>query len=92
METKAMKKTALLAVAVALPFMAAAQQDPQHTGSIPRTDRMTEQQVRHKLESAGYNAIGMLELDSEGVWRTTAMKGDEMMSISVSRDGSIEDR
>jgi hypothetical protein len=87
-----MKKSALFAVAVALPLMAAAQQNPDHTGSIPRTDSMTEQQVRHKLESAGYTAIGMLERDSEGLWRTTAMKGDDMMSITVSRDGSIEDR
>jgi hypothetical protein len=87
-----MKRSALLAVAVALPMMAAAQQDPDRTGSIPQTESMTEKQVRQRLESAGYTAIGMLELDSEGFWRTTAMKGDDMMSISVSRDGSIEDR
>ena len=87
-----MKRSALLAVAVALPLMAAAQQDPDHTGSIPKTDSLTEQQVRDRLTSAGYTAIGTLDLDSEGFWRTTAMKGDDMMSISVNRNGSIEDR
>jgi len=87
-----MKRSALFAVAVALPLMAAAQQDPNHTGSIPKTESLTEQQVRDRLASAGYTAIGTLNLDSEGFWRTTAMKGDDMMSISVNRNGSIEDR
>lgn len=87
-----MKRSALLAVAVALPLMASAQQNPDHTGSIPQTGNLTEQQVRHRLKIAGYTAIGTLDLDAEGFWRTTAMKGDDMMSISVNRDGSIEDR
>lgn len=87
-----MRKLALLAVAVALPVMAAAQQDPNHTGSIPQTTSLTEHDVRQRLETAGYTAIGSLERDSEGFWRTTAMKGEEMRSVSVSRDGNIEDR
>lgn len=87
-----MRRSAFLAAAVALPLMAAAQQNPDHTGSIPQTESLTEQQVVRRLEAAGYTAIGTLNLDSEGFWRTTAMKGDDMMSISVNRDGSIEDR
>lgn len=87
-----MKRSALLAVAVALPLMASAQQNPDYTGSIPKAESLTEPQVRKRLTSAGYTAIGTLELDSEGVWRTTAMKGDAMMSISVNGNGSIEDR
>ena len=87
-----MKSSVLLTVAVALPLMAAAQQNPDYTGSIPQADSLSEEQVRLKLKSAGYTAIGTLNLDSEGFWRTTAMKGDDMMSISVDSNGSIEDR
>ena len=87
-----MIRSALLAVAVLMPLAAAAQQDPGQTGSIPQMSGLSEEQVRDRLKSAGYTAIGSLDLDAEGFWRTTAMKGDAMMSISVDRDGSIEDR
>jgi len=87
-----MKRSVLLAVAVALPLMASAQQNPDHTGSISPSDTLTEEQVVDRLKAAGYTAIGTLNLDSEGFWRTTAMKGDAMMSISVNKNGSIEDR
>lgn len=91
-----MKRIALLAVAIALPVIAAAQDmDQTETGSIPptvQTGTMTDDEVRAKLTAAGYTAIGNLELDSEGIWRTTAMKGDTMMSVSVAENGTIEDR
>ena len=87
-----MMRNAFLVIAIALPVMAAAQQDPNHTGSIPQTTHLTEHDVRQRLETAGYTAIGSLERDSEGFWRTTAMKGEDMRSVSVSRDGNIEDR
>ena len=41
---------------------------------------------------AGYTAIGSIEPGADGVWRTTAMRGANMMSVSVNRDGAIEDR
>jgi hypothetical protein len=87
-----MIRSAMLAVAIVLPLAAAAQQDPGQTDSIPQKPGLTEQQVRDRLKTAGYTAIGSLDLDAEGFWRTTAMKGADMMSISVNRDGSIEDR
>jgi hypothetical protein len=87
-----MIRTALFAVAIAVPVIAAAQ-DMDQTGSINRTGSMvSEQQARESLLRAGYSAIGTLERDSDGIWRTTAMKGDNMMSVAVNRDGNIEDR
>ena len=90
-----MMRTALFAAAIALPVVVGAQDTMDQTGSIPtvETDRVaTEQQARERLAEAGYTAIGALDRDADGVWRTTAMKGDNMMSVAVSRNGEIEDR
>jgi hypothetical protein len=89
-----MKRSALFAAAIVLPVIAAAQEMDQ-TGSITPVDPngvVTEQQVRDRLASAGYTAIGALDRDSDGIWRTTAMKGDTMMSVAVNGKGEIEDR
>lgn len=88
-----MRRSTLFAVAIILPVIAAAQEIDQ-TGSInplqPKSV-VTEYQVRKRLAEAGYTAIGTLDRDSDGVWRTTAMKGDNMMSVAIAKDGSIED-
>lgn len=89
-----MKKSALFAAAILLPVIAAAQETDQ-TGSITPVDPtsiQTEQQARERLIAAGYTAIGTVDRDAEGIWRTTAMKGDNMMSVAVNEDGAIEDR
>lgn len=86
-----MMRSALFAVVIALPAIATAQE----TGSINRVEPtriLTENEVRERLTAAGYTAIGSIERDTDGVWRTTAMKGDDMMSIGVNREGNIEDR
>lgn len=90
-----MKRSVLIAVAIALPVIAAAQDSTDRTGSINPVDparNLTEHQVRERLAKSGYTAIGALDRDSDGVWRTTAMKGDNMMSVSVNLGGTIEDR
>lgn len=51
----------------------------------------TESQVRERLAAAGYSAIGTLDLDTDGIWRTTAMKGDTLVSISFDYQGNIID-
>jgi hypothetical protein len=87
-----MKRSALFAAAIMLPVIAAAQ---DKTGSIAPANRpvvITEHHVRDQLTKAGYTAIGTIERDADGIWRTTAMKGDNMMSIAVTREGNIEDR
>lgn len=90
-----MMRSAVFAVAIALPVVAGAQEMMDRTGSISPADPhgiVTERQARNRLAEAGYTAIGALERDSDGVWRTTAMKGDSMMSVSLGEDGTIEDR
>jgi hypothetical protein len=88
-----MKRSALFAAAILLPVIAAAQ-DMNQTGGITRVGPsiMTEQQARERLVAAGYTAIGTFDRDAEGIWRTTAMKGDSMRSVAVSQEGEIEDR
>jgi hypothetical protein len=90
-----MMRTALFAVVIGLPAIAAAQDASDQTGSINPANpilSLNEDQVRHCLEKSGYTAIGSLDRDADGIWRTTAMRGDEMMSIAVNRNGLIEDR
>jgi hypothetical protein len=90
-----MMRNALFAVAIALPVFAGAQDNTDRTGSISRVDPttiVTEEQARDRLASAGYTAIGTFDRDSDGVWRTTAMKGENMMSVAIAQDGTIEDR
>ena len=89
-----MNRTALFAAAILLPVIAAAQETDQ-TGSITPVDpagTLTEEQARDRLAAAGYTAIGTLDRDADGIWRTTAMKGDNMMSVAVNENGAIEDR
>lgn len=90
-----MMRTALFAAAIALPVVAGAQDTTDQTGSISPVDPgdvATEQQARDRLAKAGYTAIGTLSRDPDGIWRTTAMKGDNMMSVAVTENGTIEDR
>jgi hypothetical protein len=87
-----MIRSTLFAAAMMLPLIAAAQ---DRTGSIPAREPrriVTEQQVRDHLAGAGYTAIGTLDRDADGIWRTTAMKGGNMMAVGVGQDGTIEDR
>ena len=89
-----MNRTALFAAAILLPVIAAAQETDQ-TVSITPVDpagTLTEEQARDRLAAAGYTAIGTLDRDADGIWRTTAMKGDNMMSVAVNENGAIEDR
>jgi hypothetical protein len=90
-----MMKSALFAAAIALPVIAGAQDNTDQTGSISPVDPggiLTEQQARDRLSKAGYTAIGTIDRDSDGIWHTTAMKGDNMMSVAITETGAIEDR
>ena len=90
-----MMRTALFAAAIALPVVAGAQDTTDQTGSISPANPdsvVTEQQARDRLAKAGYTAIGAFDRDDGGIWRTTAMKGVNMMSVAVSANGTIEDR
>lgn len=49
----------------------------------------TEGQVRERLSAAGYSSIGTLDLDTDGIWRTTAMKDGLLVSVSFDFQGNI---
>jgi hypothetical protein len=100
-----MKKYIFFAAFLALTPAAAPAQEGDTTGSInppvvtpddgnvpvPR-NRFTESQVRNRLAAAGYTGIGYLDLDSDGVWRTTAMKEDTLVSLGVDHKGNIVEK
>ena len=58
-------------------------------GSVPGESSFTEPQVREHLSQAGYTGIGWLTLESDGVWRTTAIKEGDLVSLGVDRQGNI---
>jgi hypothetical protein len=98
-----MKKYIFFAAFLALTPAAAPAQDADTTGSInapvvtpddssstvPGETSFTESQVRERLAAAGYTGIGYLNLDSDGVWRTTAMKKDTLVSLGFDYQGNI---
>jgi uncharacterized protein YqjF (DUF2071 family) len=103
-----MKKYIFFAAFLALTPAAALAQEGDTTGSIappvvtpddssanvpiPDTKSFTESQVRERLAAAGYTGIGYLDLDSDGVWRTTAMKEDTLVSLGVDDQGNIVEK
>ena len=89
-----MKKYIFFAAFLALTPAAALAQDGDTTGSITPSDAnsFTEHQVRERLSQAGYTGIGYLDLDSDGVWRTTAMKEDTLVSLGVDDQGNIVEK
>lgn len=100
-----MKKHIFFAAFLALTPAAALAQEGDTTGSInpsvvtpddsnanapvPGENSFTESQVRARLAEAGYTGIGYLALDSDGVWRTTAMKKDTLVSLGFDYRGNI---
>jgi hypothetical protein len=100
-----MKKHIFFAAFLALTPAAALAQDEGTTGSItpqavtpddsnpnapvPGENSFTEEQVRARLAAAGYTGIGSLNLDSDGVWRTTAIKEDTLVSLGLDGKGNI---
>lgn len=98
-----MKKYIFFAAFLALTPAAALTQDADTTGSInppvvtpddssstvTGETSFTESQVRERLAAAGYTGIGYLNLDSDGVWRTTAMKKDTLVSLGFDYQGNI---
>jgi hypothetical protein len=97
-----MKKHIFFAAFLALTPAAALAQEGDTTGSItppvddggsnvpaPGENSFTEQQVRERLAAAGYTGVGSLHLDSDGVWRTTAIKEDTLVSLGLDHQGNI---
>ncbi|UVC10463.1 PepSY domain-containing protein [Rhizobium sp. TH2] len=102
-----MKRYVFFAAFLALTPAAAIAQEGDTTGSInppvvtddgnanmpvPGENSFTEPQVRERLAAAGYTGIGHLDLESDGVWRTTAMKDDTLVSLGVDHQGNIVEK
>jgi len=100
-----MKRKIFFAAFLALMPAAAVAQDEGTTGSItpqaddsnasvpiPSEKSFTESQVRARLTEAGYTGIGSLNLDSDGVWRTTAIKDDTLVSLGLDHQGNITEK
>ena len=90
-----MKKEIFFATLLMLSPLPASAQDTTSAGEVEvpmaGENSFTESQVRERLAAAGYSAIGTLDLDTDGIWRTTAMKGDKLVSISFDYKGNIID-
>lgn len=63
--------------------------DSNSNAPVPGENSFTESQVRARLAEAGYTGIGSLRLDSDGVWRTTAIKKDTLVSLGLDYQGNI---
>jgi hypothetical protein len=100
-----MKKQIFFAALLLLSPAAGLAQDTDTTGSItpPAEDTIidtpaagensfTEAQVRARLTNAGYSSIGTLDLDTDGIWRTTAMKDGELVGVAFDHKGNIVER
>lgn len=66
--------------------------DTRTSAPVPGDNSFTEPQVRARLAEAGYTGIGSLSLDSDGVWRTTAIKGDTLVSLGLDNRGTIVEK
>ncbi|WEX77513.1 PepSY domain-containing protein [Sinorhizobium numidicum] len=49
----------------------------------------TEDQAKKRIEEAGYTDVKGLKLDHQGVWRATAMKDGESVSVALDFQGNI---
>jgi hypothetical protein len=103
-ERKEMRKSILLACCLVLPTMAVAQgttqsgpqnpavKSPSENNSaapVAGANSFTHDEAVSRLESKGYTKVKHLKQDSSGVWRGTAMKDGQSVSVSVDYQGNV---
>lgn len=49
----------------------------------------TEAQARERIAEAGYGDIGALTLDDKGIWRGTASKDGQSVSVGLDYQGNV---
>jgi hypothetical protein len=49
----------------------------------------TEGQARQRLEQLGYERVGPLRKDDDGIWRGTAMHGGEIVEVGLDYRGAV---
>lgn len=59
------------------------------TAPVEGANSFTESQAKERIAEAGFANIGPLELDAQGVWRGTAMKGGKSMPVGLDYQGNV---
>lgn len=59
------------------------------TAPVAGANSFTEEQAKKRIVEAGYTDVAGLKLDSEGVWRGSAMKDGKSVQIAVDYQGNV---
>jgi peptidase YpeB-like protein len=54
--------------------------------------KLTELQVRERIDKQGYTAVTGLKQDSAGVWRGSATKDGKTVEIMLDEDGKVVEK
>ncbi|AVA24990.1 hypothetical protein [Rhizobium sp. NXC24] len=69
---------------------AVATPDTKNPGApVQGKNSFTEGQAKSRMEEAGYTNITNLQLDDQGVWRASAMKGSKTVQVALDYQGNI---
>ena len=99
-----MRKPIILACCLVFPTMASAQgtaqagpqnpavkspSDNNSPAPVAGANSFTHDEAVSRLESKGYTKVKHLRKDTSGVWRGTAMKDGQSVSVSVDYQGNV---
>jgi hypothetical protein len=59
------------------------------TAPVPGKNSFTEEQARKRIQDAGYTDVKGLRLDDDGIWRATATKDGEPVTIALDFQGNV---
>ena len=57
--------------------------------SVAQTESMTPDEVKKKVEAAGYTMVESIKPSGDG-YTAVAMKGGKMLPVKVDKDGKVE--
>ena len=90
------------AALVALAIPAAAQNADSHNNSAVKSSHtvnagsprrgansFTENQARNHISKAGFTQVSRLNKDKNGVWKGTAMKGNQRIAVAMDFKGNV---
>jgi hypothetical protein len=61
----------------------------QVTNPVQGRNSFTEGEAKSRIEKRGFTNVGKLAKDDDGVWRGRAMKGGQMVDVSVDYQGNV---
>ena len=56
---------------------------------VEGANSFTEAQAKERIADAGYTDVGALKLDDKGVWRGTATKDGQSVSVGLDYQGNV---